>query len=141
MIKDSGARTEFETGAQRDMQDALKGQPFLTSPIALWRIGVVNALGARKYNPRNWEKGMPVANFLNSAQRHMMQWIAGNDDEDHLAQAAWNLCCAIHTVAMVEAGKMPRELLDGRESDDPDKRISAARMMHGSIDLLAMMKE
>jgi hypothetical protein len=55
--------------------------------------------GARKYTARNWEKAATVeefARFLESAQRHMEQWIkcltTGQEDgEDHAAAVLFNI--------------------------------------------------
>lgn len=94
MIQDSGARTEFETGAQRDIQ---KGKGFLMvlPPEALLRLSKHYELGAEKYGPWNYTKGIPISSFLNSALRHLFKYLAGKDDEDHLAAAAFNVLDAM----------------------------------------------
>lgn len=94
-LKDSGARQEFETGARRDTQTD-KPRPDLLSPFALERVAWVYARGAEKYGDRNWEQGMPYSRYLASAERHLMQFKQGDVDEDHLAQAAWNLLAILH---------------------------------------------
>lgn len=53
--------------------------------------------GAKKYNDRNWEKGIPIHSFIDSAIRHLMKYLDGWDDEDHLCAAAWNCMCAMWT--------------------------------------------
>lgn len=110
-LKDSGKRKEFESGAVRDLRDG-KGRYDLISPIALRRWALICESGAKKYSERNWEKGMPVMRFLDSAVRHIYKHIEGKRDEDHLAQAMWNVSCAIHTIEMVERGLLPKELDD-----------------------------
>jgi len=96
-IHDSGNRTGFGTGAVRDRPQG-KGRFVLLSPIALRRIALRAEDGERKYGDgRNWEKGMPVSEFLDSALRHLAQYMAGDDNEDHLAAAAWNLQAAMQT--------------------------------------------
>lgn len=94
-VKDSGAREQHDTGAQRDVQEG-KPRPDLMSPFAMERVGYVFARGAEKYEERNWEKGMPLSRYLASAERHLMQFKQGDTDEDHLAQAVWNLCAILH---------------------------------------------
>lgn len=94
MIKDSGDRHEFETGAVRDMQEG-KGRCDLLPPIAILRLARHFEAGAKKYGERNWEKGIPINSFIDSAIRHVMKYMAGMDDEDHLVAAAWNLMCAM----------------------------------------------
>lgn len=94
-FKDSGQREGFETGAVRDSREG-KGRYDLISPFALKRIARIYELGAQKYAPRNWEKGMPISRYLDSALRHIMQFMMGMQDEDHVAHAAWNLMCILH---------------------------------------------
>lgn len=96
-ISDSGQRTDFASGAQRDRPIG-KGRFVLLSPIALRRIAIRAELGEIKYTDgRNWEKGMPVSEYIDSSIRHIMQYMAGDGTEDHLAAAAWNLQAAMHT--------------------------------------------
>ena len=96
MIKDSGNRTEFDTGAVRDMAQG-KGRCDLLPPLALLRLARHFEAGAEKYGDRNWEKGIPLHSFIDSAIRHVLRYMAGHDDEDHLCAAAWNLICAMET--------------------------------------------
>ena len=95
ITKDSGEREGFITGANRDRR-AGKGRYDLLSVVGIRRIAGVYERGAEKYSDRNWEKGMPVSRFLDSALRHTFQALDGQDDEDHMAQAAWNLMAAMH---------------------------------------------
>ena len=39
---------------------------------------------------------MPFSRLYSSALRHVFQALAGQRDEDHLAQAIWNLTALIH---------------------------------------------
>lgn len=94
-MKDSGARQEFETGAVRDLREG-KGRYDLVSPFALKRLAIVYEKGAKKYADRNWEKGMPHTRYLDSAIRHLNQYLQGDTDEDHLGHAAWNVFAIMH---------------------------------------------
>jgi hypothetical protein len=94
-VKDGGSRESFVTGAIREDR-ANKGRYDLISPIALRRLAIVSELGAKKYSERNWEKGMPMSRILDSAFRHLNQYMEGKRDEDHLAHAFWNIMAAIH---------------------------------------------
>ena len=47
--------------------------------------------GAAKYGEDNWRRGLPVKLFIDSAMRHLVRWLNGERDEDHLAAAAWNI--------------------------------------------------
>lgn len=96
MIKDSGDRTQFETGAVRDMQEG-KGRCDLLPPAALLRIAKHFEAGAVKYGDRNWELGIPMHSFVDSGIRHLLKYMDGWTDEDHLCAAAWNILCALET--------------------------------------------
>jgi len=94
IIKDSGQRHEFSTGAVRDMREG-KGRMDLLPALALIRLSKHFENGAKKYGPRNWQLGIPIDSFIDSALRHTFKYMAGMDDEDHLVAAAWNLMCAL----------------------------------------------
>ena len=53
--------------------------------------------GAKKYNDRNWEKGIPVHCFIDSAVRHYLKWCRGDTDEPHDRAFVWNILGAIWT--------------------------------------------
>lgn len=93
-IKDSGNRHSFPTGAVRDMQEG-KGRCDLLPPAAILRLARHFEAGAKKYGERNWEKGIPISSFIDSAFRHILKYMQGLTDEDHLVAAAWNLLCAL----------------------------------------------
>ena len=151
MIKDSGDRTEFATGAVRDMREG-KGRCDLMplevvaeitmNPIieciagfqntgkiqclynALWlfadraygdrsdenRTSTQNYAtmllevakhfeeGAKKYGENNWQKGIPVKCYIDSAVRHYLKWLRGDKDEPHDRAFVWNLMCCIWEV-------------------------------------------
>ena len=90
-IKDSGKRTEFASGAVRDMHDG-KGRFDLLPMCVLLRLAQHYEKGAIKYAERNWEKGIPAHSFADSAFRHLVKYLDGCTDEDHLIAAIWNLC-------------------------------------------------
>lgn len=95
VTKDSGKREEMPTGSVRDSREG-KGRFELISPFALKRLAGVYERGAKKYADRNWEKGQAFSRFLDSALRHLNSFAQGMDDEDHLAQAAWNVFAIMH---------------------------------------------
>lgn len=144
MIKDSGFRTEFETGAVRDIQ-AGKGRcdlmpldvvaeyltvdgdknPVLMSIYQFQETGDTDRLfdildvfneqrwgnnktmlldvskhfeeGAIKYGENNWRKGIPESSYIDSAVRHYLKWLRGDDDERHDRAFVWNIMCLIWT--------------------------------------------
>lgn len=94
-LKFSGTKDQYATGATRDAA-AGKGRYDLISTYALRRLAVVYEKGALNHGDRNWEHGLPRSRCLNSAMRHLQQALAGETDEDHLAQCAWNVFAAMH---------------------------------------------
>ena len=91
MIKDSGERTQFESGAVRDMHEG-KGRFDLLPMCVLMRLAKHYENGSKKYGDRNWEKGIPAHSYVDSAFRHLVKYMDGWTDEDHLISAIWNLC-------------------------------------------------
>tara|TARA_R100000005_G_C4974977_1_gene186683 strand:+ start:825 stop:1214 length:390 start_codon:yes stop_codon:yes gene_type:complete len=90
MNKQSENNTQFDTGAQRDDRTGKLCMSLLPHG-PLNRIMERYLDGAKEYGENNWTKGMPYSALYDSAQRHMMQWWSGDNSEDHLAAAAWNI--------------------------------------------------
>ena len=111
MIKDSGNRRVFETGGQRDIQEG-KGRMDLLPMRALIELSKHFEEGAKKYEDRNWEKGIPIHSFLDSGLRHIAQFMSGKNDEPHLKAACWNLICCLDTIIRIEEGLLPQDLFD-----------------------------
>ena len=96
---------EFSSGAKRE-DKSKKSRPGLISPYFIERLGFVLAKGANAHGSRNWEKGLPNDETLDSLERHIMAYkmslskgytLTANDvGDDHLAQAAFNLMVLIH---------------------------------------------
>ena len=139
-IKDSGDRTQFESGAVRDMREGkgrcdlmpmrvaamvVGGDPVLdyismfketgeTGPLYVALRHFVSAFngladmllevakhfeeGAKKYGENNWQKGIPVHCYIDSAVRHYLKWLRGDTDEPHDRAFVWNLMCCIWEV-------------------------------------------
>lgn len=111
--KDSGVRETMETGSQRDSREG-KGRYDLLSPFALQRLAGVYERGAVKYDARNWELGQAQMRYFDSAIRHLMNWYEGKEDEDHLAQAMWNVAAMVHQDELIRRGVERYEALDDR---------------------------
>lgn len=142
MIKDSGDRTEYQTGAVRDIKEG-KGRCDLmpldvisellgsntiircindfkenkdtgylydslnTAKRLYYDNSRINMIldvsihyeeGAKKYGEYNWQKGIPVQSYIDSATRHYLKHLRGDDDENHLRAFVWNVLCCIWTV-------------------------------------------
>ena len=144
-IKDSGDRTEFATGAVRDMHEG-KGRcdllpldvlthlynrkkedsnessvfynlhhfqrdgqishltfalyhfhPFYDLETMLLETAVHFEDGAKKYGEYNWQKGIPVNCYIDSAVRHYLKYLRGDEDERHDRAFVWNILCCIWT--------------------------------------------
>jgi len=54
--------------------------------------------GALKYGDRNWEKGLPIYSFIDSAIRHYLKYLRGDTDEPHDRAFVWNILCCIWTL-------------------------------------------
>lgn len=93
-IKDSGERTTFSTGAQRDMRGG-KGRMDLLPWAAIIEVSKHCEAGALKYGAHNIDRGIPTSSLMDSAMRHAAKYLDGQEDEDHLLAAAWNLLWAI----------------------------------------------
>jgi hypothetical protein len=117
-VKDSGQRRETITGAVRDRVQG-KGRYDLITPIGLRRLALHYENGARKYKDRNWEKGMPLSWFLDSAIRHLFDYLSGDRSEDHLAAVAWNALGYIHSEQLIRDSKLPKELDDMGTTERP----------------------
>jgi hypothetical protein len=117
-IHDSGERQTFKTGAVRDPSSG-KGRYDLISPYATFRLALHYEAGAKKYEDRNWEKGIPASRCFDSAKRHLDKWLMGKTDEDHLAAAAWNVFAIMHFEAvkpgMIDVGPKPESDLPSLE--------------------------
>jgi hypothetical protein len=111
IIKDSGIRHQFETGSVRDTEEG-KGRYDLLPPEAIKRLAIHYQAGAKKYTPRNWEKGQSFSRVMSSMIRHAFQAQAGHKDEDHLAAVAWNAFALMTYEDRIRDGRLPASLND-----------------------------
>ena len=125
-MKDSGTRRHFKTtGAVRDFGEG-KGRFDLIPVASLIRVAQWYEKGHDKYckdnegqetmdiSIENWKKGIPIGSMIDSAIRHLLKALRGDDDEDHLAAAVWNALGAMETERRVSVGLLPRDL-DNRD--------------------------
>ena len=69
-----------------------------TFDYALMELSKHYEEGAKKYGERNWEKGIPLHCYIDSALRHYFKYMTGMDDEPHDRAFLWNLFGAMWTV-------------------------------------------
>lgn len=100
ITKDSGKRKEFASGMRRDTQEGKADFSLLVpkgvkyEDLILTRFAELLSRGADKYGKRNWELANTeeeMERFKSSAFRHFMQWIAGENDEDHAVAVYFNI--------------------------------------------------
>jgi hypothetical protein len=123
-VQDHGGELKKETtGAVRESPKG-KGRYDLVPSYPMRRLAQHYENGAIKYTreemvdgkkvvisgDRNWEKGLPMSRYLDSADRHIHEYMGGDRTEDHLTAAVWNLFSYIHTEMMVLEGKLPAAL-------------------------------
>lgn len=109
--KDSGERTQFEGGGQRDSAAGKprfnlllpEGVPYEKQLLTRW--AALMERGSRKYEARNWEKFQDPESLdhaKESAFRHFMQWLTGETDEDHAAAILANVLFVENIKAKLE---------------------------------------
>ena len=69
----------MKTEGNKHDQD--KMQMNLIAPEMLIALAVVLTFGARKYSPRNWEKGMSWSRGFSALMRHMWAWWGGESKD------------------------------------------------------------
>lgn len=96
MLIGFGENSTKTTGENGGKQSALAYRMDLVPPRAL--LGVANALceGAKEYPKDNWRK-IDRADHINHALTHIFAWMAGDEQEDHLAHAGCRILFAMET--------------------------------------------
>lgn len=125
MIDDSGKRISYGEGKAIREPSEGKGRFDLITPFGLTRIAKWYELGAKKYTDRNWEKGMPFSRYVDSAFRHLIKFLMGMTDEDHLAACAWNILAIMHhqELGQTEFDDLPH-YLDKEKKDEQKNNIN-----------------
>ena len=124
-IKDSGTRQEFSTGAVRDAQIG-KGRYDMVPMATLAALAQHYEKGCLKYGENNWQKGIPVMRFLDSAMRHLSKAMAGMNDENHMISALWNIFSGYETLLRTQLGDLPAEINNSQIIlPDPWDRVGA----------------
>lgn len=89
-----------ETKNTLELYKALKGcaRLFKSAADMFLELSIHFEEGCKKYGERNWEKGIPVERYIDSAVRHYLKHLRGDTDERHDRALVWNICCLIWTV-------------------------------------------
>jgi hypothetical protein len=129
--KDSGKRVDYKSGMRRDTQE---GKPdfalCLTDYLPydrqlLTRWAALMSRGAQKYGRGNWQLADSpdeLDRFKSSAFRHFMQWLCGEDDEDHSAAVLFNINAAESVKFKLEQ-KEPKDNVQSYETKSEWERI------------------
>lgn len=123
-IDDSGGRITYGNGMAMREPSTGKGRYDLISPFATRRLAEWMELGAEKYAPHNWEKGIPFSRYMDSAKRHLDKFVMGAEDEDHLAAAAFNIFAIMH-----------HQELGQDELDDMPHYLTNNNLKHKSVEV------
>jgi hypothetical protein len=115
--KTAATETQYSTGAQRDNREG-KGAFHWMPWDAVWLVSNIYEKGnkGRSTNAnkdghdRNWEKGMPILDYLQSAMNHITAHISGDRSEPHISQAIWNLLNYLQVSIWIMLGFRPKEL-------------------------------
>lgn len=110
-ILDSGERRQFETGAVRDICEGKGRCDLLPLDIIAGCLidglegDVINKIVQFRSDGRyehllenNWQKGIPVHCYIDSALRHFLKFVRGDRDEPHDRAFVWNLLCCAWTM-------------------------------------------
>jgi hypothetical protein len=87
-----------ENGGSRDSADDKLDYTLLPIP-ALNRITQHYVNGLKKYGRNNWHKlSTPedIERYKQSMFRHLIQYLEGKDNEDHLAAVVWNAMALLY---------------------------------------------
>lgn len=91
-VENGMADDDFIYGALTDVCDKAFGGSMANMVL---QLSIHLEDGARKYGENNWQKGIPIKAYLDSAIRHYLKWLRGDQDEPHHRACAWNLMCMI----------------------------------------------
>ena len=70
----------------------------LSLPDMMLEVAVHYEEGAKKYGEHNWEKGLPLWCFIDSATRHFLKYLGGRTDERHDRAFVWNMLGFMYTI-------------------------------------------
>jgi hypothetical protein len=105
-VKDGGARETYPSGMIREPISPGKPMFTLIPTFLLERLAMHLTKGMAKYSRDNWMLADSEAEWLrmrDSAFRHFVQWLDGDQDEDHAAAVCFNVFAAEHVKAKLDS--------------------------------------
>ncbi len=109
--REEGEERQFSTGANKQAA-AGKGTPALFPADAYIEVCRHFEDGAALHGDRNWEKGIPLSELINSLERHIADEKMGKADERHDRALAWNAIVYLATKIRIQRSQLPPELAD-----------------------------
>lgn len=77
------------------------------APEMMFGMGEILELGAKKYTPRNWEKGMAWSRPFGACLRHLFAWWGGeNNDKETGKSHLWHAACCLMFLIAYEQRKI-----------------------------------
>lgn len=112
------------TGA---MREALASPYFRQAPLEAIAAGCASLeYGAKKYADRNWEKGLPWQQMIDSLRRHLDDFERRDEYDDGPGGSGLPHICAIMANAMMLSASVIRNVGDdNRMVDVPENALSA----------------
>jgi len=102
---------KLSTGSHKEDKEG-KGRMDLLPCRALIAISKRLEEGAKKYSARDWDKGIPQSMLLDSAMRHLLQFMKGENNENHLVACATNILQLIEQEEKIKEGLLSKDLND-----------------------------
>lgn len=87
--------------------------------------------GAKKYGENNWQKGLPVHCYIDSAVRHYLKWLRGDKDEPHDRAFVRNLVCCIWECDFSPRAKASGDSVTLYADDAPVDHIPSCLIRYG----------
>jgi len=109
--KESGKNRKFNTGAEKQHSEG-KGTPVLFPGDAYMEVCKHFEAGAKHYEARNWEKGIPLSELINSLERHIADEKMGDTSERHDRAIAWNAIAYLAIKMRIQRGLLSKSLDD-----------------------------
>lgn len=123
----------LDTGDTQHLYFALRTAARMFTGLADMLLEVAKHFeeGAKKYGENNWQKGLPVHCYIDSAVRHYLKRLRGDKDEPHDRAFVWNLMCCIWEVDFSPRAKENATTATLYADDTPLENIPGGLVRYG----------